>query len=94
MSTEPPTPSQVAYPWRATLRTGVTAALALLPLLPQIADAANIDEIPAVAQVLATTLVIQRVLTLPAVEAWLSQYVPWLSAAGYTGQHRKSNYED
>lgn len=92
MSTEPPPPSQVRHPWRAVLRTVVTATLALLPLLPQIADTANIDEIPAVAQFLAMTIVVQRVLSLPGVEMWLKEYVPWLAAeAAYRGRHRKED---
>ena len=92
MSTEPPPPSQVRYPWRAVLRTVATAILALLPLLPQIADAADIDEIPAVAQFLAMTIVVQRVLSLPGVELWLKEYVPWRAAgAAYHGRHRKED---
>lgn len=91
MSTEPPQPSQVRHPWRAVLRTVATATLALLPLLPQMADAADIDEIPAVAQFLAMTIVVQRVLSLPGVEMWLKEYMPWLSAEGYHGRHRKED---
>lgn len=92
MSTEPPHPSQVRHPWRAVLRTVITGLLALLPILPQIADVANIDEIPAVAQFIATTVVVQRVLSLPAVENWLRTYVPWMAAEGYQGQHRKTDF--
>lgn len=90
MSTEPPPPSQVSHPWRAVLRTSITALIALLSLLPQIADAVNIDEIPEVAKFLAITVAVQRVLTLPGVENWLKQYAPWLAAEGYTyhGSHR------
>lgn len=91
MSTEPPPPSQVRHPWRAVLRTVATATLALLPLFPQMADAANIDELPAVAQFLAMTIVVQRVLSLPGVELWLKNYMPWLAAEGYRGRHRKED---
>lgn len=94
MSTEPPHPSQVRHPWRAVVRTVITAVLALLPILPQIADVANVDEIPAVAQFIATTIVIQRVLSLPAVEQWLKTYIPWMAAEGYHGQHRKSDLDE
>lgn len=55
------------------------------------ADAANIDEIPAVAQFLALTIVVQRVLSLPGVELWLKEYVPWLAAEVYRGRHRKED---
>lgn len=97
MSTEPPPPSQVNHPWRAILRTGITALIALIPIFPQIADAADIDEIPAVAQFLATLVVVQRVITLPSVENWLRRFVPWLAAESYDyeGKHReKANNEN
>lgn len=91
MTTEPPQPSQVQHPWRAVLRTALTALLALLPMLPQIAATADIDEIPAVAQFLAVTIAVQRVLSLPAVERWLKAYLPWMAAEGYRGQHRQED---
>lgn len=94
MSTEPPQPSQVSHPWRAVLRTSLTGLIAFLPLLPQIADAIDIDEIPEVARFLAITIAAQRVLTLPGVENWLRQYAPWLAAEPYTyhGSHRKEDF--
>lgn len=68
-------PTQIAHPWRATLRTLATAALALLPLLPEIARAADIDTVPAVASALAIATAVQRVITLPNVDAWLTKYL-------------------
>lgn len=70
---EPPT--QVQHPWRSTARATLTAALALIPLLPEIARAAGIDTIPAVASVLTVVAAIQRVITLPAVDSWMTQYL-------------------
>lgn len=67
-------PTQVTHPWRATARATLTAAVALLPLLPEIARAAGVDTIPAIASVLAVVAAIQRVITLPAVNAWLTTY--------------------
>ncbi|QFG13036.1 hypothetical protein PBI_SCHIEBS_7 [Gordonia phage Schiebs] len=55
------------------------AALGLLPLLPDIARAANIETIPAVAATLAVVAAVNRVLTLPAVDAWLDRHLPALS---------------
>lgn len=69
------TPTQVLRPWRATLRAVIVAALALLPLLPEIARAANIDTAPAVVSVLAVVAAIQRVITLPSVDRWLGRYL-------------------
>lgn len=87
-----PTPhhesSQVTYPWRATLRTVMVAAMGLLPILPDIARAADIDTIPAVAATLAITAALQRVLSLPGVDQWLKTNTTWLSAEPYEGKHR------
>lgn len=68
-------PTQVQHPWRATIRATLTAGLALIPLLPEIARAAGIDTIPTVASVLAVVAAIQRVLTLPSVDAWMTKYL-------------------
>lgn len=64
-------PTTTRFPWRATLRTVVVAGLGLLPLLPEIARAADINTIPAVVSVLAVTAAIQRVISVPGVERWL-----------------------
>lgn len=69
-----PPPTQVQHPWKTVLRTTLTAAVALLPLLPEIARAAEIDTIPTVASVLAVVAAVQRVITLPSVNAWLTAY--------------------
>lgn len=79
-----PRPTQVRHPWRATFRTVVAATLAALTLLPVAAATAGLDAVPAVAQVLAVTGAITRVLALPGVDAWLRTYVPWLAAAPAT----------
>lgn len=84
-------PTQVAHPWRATARTATVATVALLPLLPEIARAANIETIPAVASTLVIVAALQRVLTLPGVEAWMNRYLSWLSAEPYQGTHRKED---
>lgn len=74
------TPTQVAHPWRSTLRTVTVAALALLPILPSIVDAAGIGEVPVVAAVLSVTAAITRVMAIPAVEDWLQKFIPALAA--------------
>lgn len=80
------TPTQTEHPWRATARTIFAAAIGLLSLLPLIAMTAGVSEQAAVAQVLVVTGAITRVLALPAVNAWLEQYLPWLAAAPKAGQ--------
>lgn len=63
------------------MRTTVVAGIALLPLLPEIAHAANIHTVPAIASLLTITAAVQRVLTLPSVAAWLDHYLPALAPA-------------
>ena len=85
-------PTQVNHPWRATARTAAVATIGLLPLLPDIAHAADIETVPAVASTLLVVAALQRVLALPQVEAWLKKNFSWLSAEPkYQGQHRKED---
>lgn len=73
-------PTQTAHPWRATGRTIFAGSVAFLTLLPVVATTAQIDTVPAVAQVLVVTGAVTRVLALPGVEAFLETYLPWLAA--------------
>lgn len=83
-----PRPTQIKAPRRTTIRTVIVAGLALLPVLPEAAEAAGINEVPAVALFLVTTAAIQRVLILPSVDNWLRNYIPWLSAEQRDPAHR------
>lgn len=89
-----PRPAQVRYPWRATLRTVLVAAIALLPVLPDIARAADIETLPIVVVFLSVAAAIQRVLSTPSVEAWLRNYTH-LSATPPppTNKHHKEDHE-
>lgn len=86
-------PTVVRHPWRATLRTVLVAAVGLLPVIPDIARATDIEAVPVVAAVLVAVATIQRVLAVPSVEHWLRQNVlRFLSAeprTTYNGKHRK-----
>lgn len=74
-------PTQVRRPWRATVRTGIAVVVALAAMLPALVDAAGIDEAwPPAAAALAIAAAITRVMALPAVEAFLARFVPWLAA--------------
>lgn len=73
-------PSQIRRPWRATARTVAAAAVALMPALPSIAEAAGIETVPFVASILTTTALITRILAIPEVDDWMDQYLPGLSA--------------
>lgn len=80
--TIPLPPTQVRHPWRATARTVAAVAVALLPALPSIASAAGVSTVPIVIGILGVAATVTRVLAMPAVEAVLRQYAPWLAAAG------------
>ena len=76
----PTSPTVTRYPWRATLRTVIVAAVGLLPILPDIARAANIDTVPVVVSFLAVTAAVQRIISTPSVEAWLQKTFPHTSS--------------
>lgn len=73
--------SQTRHPWRATVRTAFAVVVALAAMTPALIDAAGLDETaPPVAGVLLVAGAITRVMALPAVEAFLERFVPWLAA--------------
>ncbi|PXX58077.1 hypothetical protein DFR70_11550 [Nocardia tenerifensis] len=74
------TPTQVAYPWQATARTVFAVLVALASLIPVVAVAGGIDTVPAVAQLIAVCGAVTRILALPAVEDFLSRFLPFLAA--------------
>lgn len=76
------TPTQVNQPRRATARTVIAAIVGLIPVLPDVIRAYGLDSIPVIAAALTIIAATARVLTLPQVEKWLQDYVPWLSANG------------
>lgn len=92
-------PTQVRRPWRTTARTVIAAAVALVPLLPEISRVAGIDTIPVVASVLTVIAALTRIFAIPEVDAWMDKYFPYLSADPmdtiesdndeYIGKHRR-----
>lgn len=81
MTDAAPNPStQVAHPWRATLRTVAAGAVGLLPVVPVVADELGIASVPVVAGALAAIGVVTRVLATPVVEEWLHDHAPWLAS--------------
>lgn len=73
-------PTQTRHPWRATLRTVVAGAVALVSLLPTIAAVGHLGAVPGMAQALAVAGAVTRVLAIPGVDTWLRRYLPWLAA--------------
>lgn len=87
-STTPvPVPTQVKRPWRATLRTAFQSLVAFAGLAPLIAAAVeeatgyDLDGVPFVVTALLICAALTRIMALSAVEAFLQQFVPFLSAA-------------
>ena len=76
--------SQVAYPWRATVRTVLWAIVSFAAIAPLIyTAAAEGDPAQATGWVgvgLGILGGIQRVMTLPAVDGFLQKHIPWLAA--------------
>lgn len=73
-------PTQVEYPWKATVRTVFAVTVAVLTLIPVVAVTAGISTQFAVVQVVAVAGAITRVLALPQVNDFLKTFVPWLAA--------------
>lgn len=82
----PPVPTQVRRPWRATLRTVFQALVSLAALAPLLAAALeeatgyDLEGVPFVVTVLAICAGVTRVMALPAVEAFLRRFLPFLAA--------------
>lgn len=82
------TPTQVAHPWRSTIRTAFQVVLGLAVLLPFVIDASGIpDTAPGVALALAVSGGVARVMALPQVDAFLERFVPWLATGVRTEDH-------
>lgn len=78
----PATPTtQTRHPWRATARTAFAATVAVLSLLPTVAIAGGVDDVPLIAQALAVATAVTRVLALPGVEDFFQRFLPFLAAA-------------
>lgn len=75
------TPTQVTHPWQATTRTVFAVLVALVSLIPVAAAAGGIDTVPAVAQLIAVCGAVTRVLALPAVDDFLTRFLPFLAAS-------------
>lgn len=84
-------PTQTRRPWHAVARTVLAAMIGLLPVLPMIAQALEIESIPVVASVLAVTAAVTRVLALPEIETWLRRFAPWLAADVYPDRKEERN---
>ena len=84
-----PQATQSTHPWRATVRTVVAALIALAAMAPLVYSAVTHEDpgtaTGAAAGALAIAGAVTRVLAVPAVDAWLTRFVPWLAAAARQG---------
>ena len=70
MAERPPT--QIRYPWRSVIRSVAVTTIALLLVLPEIAKVAGVETVPLVASTLGIVAVLQRIITIPEVDKWLT----------------------
>ena len=74
--------TQSEYPWHAVVRTVFQALVGFAAMWGLIVEAMGVDgKLPWVAASLAVTGAITRIMAIPAVNAWLETYIPWLAAA-------------
>lgn len=73
--------TQSRHPWRATTRTVLAALVALLPILPTLADELGVAAIPWVGGMLGVAAAVTRVLAMPVVESWLRDHLRGLLSA-------------
>lgn len=75
--------TQSEYPWHAVARTVFQAVVGLAAMWALVVEALGVDAgLPWVAASLAVTGALTRVMAIPAVNAWLARYIPWLAASG------------
>lgn len=76
--------TQSQHPWRATIRTILAVVIALAAMAPVVYTAATMQSpelaTGAAAAVLTIAAAITRIMALPAVEAFLQRFLPWLAA--------------
>lgn len=81
---DPQAPTQVQHPWRSTVRTGFQVAVAAATLIPYVVTNADIPTTGWVAQLVAVSAGLARIMALPGVVAFLERFAPWLAPTGGT----------
>lgn len=75
--------SQNLRPWQAVARSTVAAAVGLLPVIPIIVDAFDLEAVPIAVTAMTVGAAVTRILATPEVETWLRANVPWFAAGAY-----------
>lgn len=57
------------------MRTTLVVSLSIIPLVPEIAKAAGVDEVPFIASLIAGTAAIQRILLIPQIDQALTRFI-------------------
>lgn len=82
------TPTQVAHPWRAVLRTilaWIVGAAAMAPFIYEAITQADVGSATgAAAGALAIAGAITRVAALPQVNSFIERFLPWLATGVHT----------
>ncbi|MCU1640923.1 MAG: hypothetical protein JWN03_1198 [Nocardia sp.] len=79
-------PSQVQHPWRAMTRTIFQLVVGLAAALPMIVASTGLPTTTVgIGAALAISAVVTRIMALPAVNAALATWVPWLAAEPRAG---------
>jgi hypothetical protein len=75
-----PESTQMAHPWRATVRTLFAAVVGFAAMWGVVVQAAGLDpSVEWVSASIAATGAVTRVMALPVVDAFIRQFVPWLA---------------
>lgn len=78
--------TQVRYPWRAVVRTIIQLVVGLAAAMPMIVDSTGLPTtVAGIGTALAISATITRLMSIPAVNAALAAWVPWLAAEPRTG---------
>lgn len=83
----PPKPTQVRRPWRATVRTIFQATIALAAMWGLVVEALGLPDWAWVGASIAVAGGITRMMALPAVEVFLRNFLPFLSAVPKQDAH-------
>lgn len=75
--------SQNLRPWQAVARSTVAAAVGLLPVIPVIVDAFDLEAVPIAITAVTVGAAVTRILATPEVETWLRANIPWFAAGAY-----------
>ncbi len=80
------TSTQIVRPWRTTLRTVFQAFIGLCVLVPMLVTLIHVDDatpqwiVSSIAVSLAISGGVTRAMAMPAVDAWLKRFVPFLAS--------------